>query len=361
MIPQMDKGVEVEDPHGGRFSESKLISPPEFLVSFTQASEEARKRVMFETMTYLEDGPFSNTITSSLIAASKRGVDVRFKYDASSLICLDGHIGLTPVSLRRRSWSQDIINHGERTRRRLQEMSDARIKVAPQSELNVLTKILPFLGRSHSKLAVVDERAWVSNINLTQAHLGYPAFIYETKNGEAVERVADLIKDGSIWTRKDGTVQCGQEVSLIVDSGRPFSSPIYDFANRRVQQGSDLIVVFSPYLPQRRLLTNLLLAEKRGCQVLLVTSEEDTTKGRLSPYGIAKGLFEDQIRGRGGFSVVRVHGLIGARGVLTDRSFLTGSHTLSEYGMWFGGTKEVAVETTEEKVLRDAKLWLERI
>src|SRR5687767_4986487 len=110
---------------------SRLVMPPESFANFTTAADQSGNRVLLQTMTYLEDGDFPHKVTASLGRASLRGADVVFKYDASSHVSLDGHISLTPVPIRRRKWSEEVLEQREETNFRLTELMASGVKVLP--------------------------------------------------------------------------------------------------------------------------------------------------------------------------------------------------------------------------------------
>ncbi len=326
--------------------QQKVFPSCHFAKRFTQ--NPARSHLAFKTMSYVEDGSFPQQITGYLAAQASNGVDTTFQYDGSALVTPEGHAPLKPTSLRRPHWGKEVLESLQRTKDTLEAMKTCGVNVQTAHELSWLTEELPFLKRSHAKLAIKDDRAWILNTNLTQAHEEYPGLAVEVTNEQVVEKLGQFFTRQDLWAPAMNPVEmCGGGFRLYYDSGKFGQSPIYNEAKELVDIGASRFVTCSPYLPTGSYLDSLVQAAKQGSEVVVVTSAVDTTQKWYSPFKLLESYFDEETAGVKNMHLVRAPGLLAARGLFSEHRFLTGSHTLVPWGMLFGGTEEIAAEISD--------------
>jgi phosphatidylserine/phosphatidylglycerophosphate/cardiolipin synthase-like enzyme len=365
-------------PHGSVLDGAAFIS--DVLLEMSRAS----RRILVKTMFYRK-GPLVDRLTAMLAQRAEDGIDTRLDADFYSRLItiveepdtsvVDAHMELKhrlyAAGLRlpflsdavqrrcsghQRAYSDYKQKAAERDDLFL-SLSAKGVHIAhsnqpahqPANRLEGLLPYLPFCGRNHIKLIVIDDVAYVGGPNLDDAVLNSVDFMIKTTNKNVVRRLAGLFEQMENHQLGNGVFPIDGENTLVLDDGRSYRSVCYDYACGLVQGAQD-VSLMSGYLPAGRLRRALNRIDRRGCRVSLIyTNPAKSGQPGVTVYNGAHKLM-DRFVWRGSLGrrdhPQRVH----AKLLLVDQLAYTGSHNFSLIGNYVH-TAEICLATTDQVIV----------
>ena len=216
----------------------------------------ARKRVWIETYIYRSDG-WGREFAEVLVAAARRGVDVRLMYDAL------GSKDSDPELFRR--------------------LDEAGVSTRAFRPVRTVLRSLHWYPRDHSRLVLIDSAAYLGafawgdewlprdlgggdwhDIGLRLEGQCVDSFepVYERRWREAAD-------DGERSADHETTAQC-DDVQCVFDVPDP-STPIHERHRERIQRARSRVWIENSYFcPPRDLLRDLCRAAERGVDVRII-------------------------------------------------------------------------------------------
>jgi len=232
-------------------------------------------RVAVATMTLDARPPLVMQLIQSLTAAAGRGAEVYLAVDAYTFLSREDSFIPGPL-WRHRTIPQNLPEPYATQLTCLQTLAEHgghyTITNMPARRFSVPPK-----GRSHIKGAVVNDYLYIGGCNLEspqdidimigQTNLKAADWIYEW--------FTTMVKTGSTkrtFGGHDQSLHLANAVDLLIDSGVPKQSIIYDQAMQLIDTAEQSIFFTCQYFPGGKTAQHLLAAHKRGVQVRIVFS-----------------------------------------------------------------------------------------
>jgi len=310
----------------------RLLSAADYLSDVTLAIASARRRVCLTALTVSRD-ELTEGLVGALVDAAARGVDVRVSADVFTYVAGTASIiGAAVPSPRRRD--------AARLERDLQEAGGTMRWLGAESGL-------PFRGRTHTKLTVVDDVVWTfGGVNMDAAgvtNVDYMLRLDDAPLAETLAALHDAIAAEAPRERMAAHVLDHQAGRVLIDGGRPGESAIYATALAWARQAERVLHV-SQYCPTgplgrevSRRADGLWFNSPRHAafaNATLIASSMATTghrtRYRRDRYLHAKALVFTMPDG--------------------ERVAITGSHNFVCAGVRLG-TREIALETRDPRVI----------
>jgi phosphatidylserine/phosphatidylglycerophosphate/cardiolipin synthase-like enzyme len=307
-------------------------------------------RVALVAMTVDLAVPSVRTLADTLLAAAERGVIVQFSFDAMTL--MHGN-GIMPGPL----WYDPALEQKAASR----DSEYVAYIVALQKAgakaciTNIPTKrgTLVTAGRSHIKAAVINDTVYIGGHNLERPlDIDVMVRLHNKKLADEVFGITgEIITAKSTQAAFGGTdreVAIGNDMTFLLDSGKPNQSLIYDSALAMVDAAEDWIFLTCQFFPGGETARRLKAAQARGVQIDIVYNHpraHDKLMLAHHLYNIRersrlpKEFFAQQLEGTGG---LRLH----AKVLATDKGAMVGSHNYVSQGVRFG-TAEVALRSSD--------------
>ncbi len=219
-----------------------------------------------------------------------------------------------------------------------------QFEFSPQVSLRRL--LFPLTGADHVKGIVVgDSTLYLGNLNYDDDSFYHRAgFTFKITDPAIVKPVAEELELPKDSTRPDFKEQLTSETTLIVDSGKPGKSAIYDSAVEAVDSAEEYIKLALTHLPGDQLLDALTRALRRDLAVDIATTKAVNLTG-LHSYLIQR-LNEKKFKKlKISPKIHFTNGKNRAKGLVTDQVALWGSHNLVTEGIRLG-TREIALKTS---------------
>lgn len=307
----------------------KVIRPTEFLDDFRKEVSTAKDRVWVRVM-LMEQGVVIGSITHVMRQAAERGIDVRLLVDNFSL--------MKPAK----------DPYGAKVQQRFNEemfrgLEEAGVKVGFTNPPGRVGKFVPFIGRSHEKIKIVDNTAWMGGLNFGEDNFRSGDFEVKITKPEIVEALAgEFLRTTKERSREDYEVPCDEESSLLVDIGKRGRSLILERAIDLVNHAESVVENLRYFIPGGRFLDALQAARNRGVKVDVVVADPQRITDR--PFQIldkALGVVMKVKSIKGKVPVSYYPGWLHAKLLVVDgRTVLFGSHNLSPVDV-MAGTSEM--------------------
>lgn len=252
-----------------------------------QAIEAAKHHIHIEYYIFQQD-TIGHRFRDALMAAAKRGVEVRFLYDAV------GSMGLTRSFLRK--------------------MRESGIEVAPFIPFNLLTRRWIFNFRNHRKILVVDGKfGFLGGANIGEEYLGQGsagdwADTHLAITGPAVNHLQRVFAEDWAFASSQQLTkgeyyprlhQTGDVIAQIVPGGPDQEVPVYkQLYFSAVTNAVEKIRITTPYfVPTEATLLALTSAARRGVDVrVLVPNRSTHTFVKLASESYYEDLLEAGVK-----------------------------------------------------------------
>jgi len=333
-----------------------VLTPFEFLADFRTEAQGAKQRVWAQAMS-METGTSQNMFFDAIREANERGLDVKLRIDwFSHLTSRDGIHSVIAVKsllgLTQRPGPNRLEN--ERMFKTLQENG---IDIQFTNYPKLWEIILPYFGRNHMKMYIVDDVVYLGGMNIEDSCFEQVDFMVKLADPEVVEEASKQFEYENP-TGKDKKVDFSVGDSLLIDSGKPGRSIILDTAIGLVKGARSSVRNISFFTPDGPLIRALNTAHQRGIDVEVLKPD---VKWK-SIYGIInlKNTTEMKL-GHLEVPFARSSGGIHAKLLVVDNEVaIFGSHNLMESGVK-AGTQEIAYMTINPELVRNLMGFYSRI
>lgn len=311
-----------------------LLQPLEYIEAATKHITRAKDSISFLCMMVTDDSR-TNTLIDALAAAARRGVRVEVAADTFTYGELGGHfIPLKYYTKRSRE-----------TTRMAKTLSDAGVKFTWLGRFSTL----PFTGRTHSKCLVVDDTVYsFGGVNLYDESLDYTDYMFRCKDQQLALELRDEIArlvhaDGSNFAYRSHSFTAGKH-TVLVDGGFQGDSVIYRRAVALSREADDVLFV-SQYCPAGKL--SRVLRQKKHTKLYFNKPENASFWN--------KAIIRVNMLASGQKTRYRKKNYLHAKFMIFTmpdgtKTAITGSHNFAPAGVVFG-TREIALETTDKKVI----------
>lgn len=250
------------------------------------AQTHADDRVAITSMGFDPTEPLVADILSQVYKAGDRKVNIGLGIDAFALLEVNTHgplvftkgIGKNPT-VQQRLAALDEIGSRETAHYSI-------INMPPPPVANILA------GRSHMKLAVFNDHAYLGGPSLQGTHrLDMVARINDTNTADWLYQLASEIIDSGSTTpvlgRSDFEYPVDSITDILVDTGKPGQSHILEEALQIIDDAEEYLTVSFQYFPTGEIGKRLVKAIKRGVEVNIAynhPSQHD--RMRLAHYAL---------------------------------------------------------------------------
>ncbi len=326
----------------GRYT---LLPADRYITELIAAINRSTERIDMIALTIAEDAT-TRELIDALCRASERGVNVSVGYD---LFFTYREIEKTS----KRWWT--FWNRTQLLRETRTTMRRAGIKV------HWFGQFSPFLffRRTHIKWSIIDDTVYsFGGVNLYHEGLSHIDYMFRVRDASIVRNLRDehsriiaAERRGHVYrSHLFGTVSH----TVLIDGGKPFDSIIYRHILSYARE-SERVIYVSQYAPHGKL--GAVLKRHSGAELYfnhwrgaddifnriairwMMTVRGYTTRYTRDRYLHAKFMIFTMPNGR--------------------EVAITGSHNLAPIGSWLG-TREVALETTDPRIIRQLKQFLDK-
>lgn len=299
-------------------------------------------------MSYDVSVPEVNMLSVELIAAASRGAQVRLIIDACSFM-LDDRERLGPMFYHGKIIPEKLRGTFKATYGTLEKLQQAGgqyyITNRPDQAFT-----FPYGGRSHIKLAIVNDRFFIGGCNLDDAtYLDVMAAWQNRPTVEALSVILQkIIENDKHSVRQalddtDQTLVLGDTMKIFIDCGVKHQSTILRQAHQLIDGAKEKVTITCQYFPGEETARRLLAAKKRGVDVKIYFSHP-TVHGKLffvhhfynwrERLSLPAAFFENRLAK----DIPKLHSKI----IVTESAAMIGSHNYVSNGVNYG-TAEIAL------------------
>ena len=333
-------------------------TPIEYFEDLISHIEKSKKSVFLQTMIFEYGELFIGKLEKELIKASLRGIDIRVNYDWVARKYIHGELPLIPIfDKKRRKYSQSLQIRNKKMYERLES---AGVKLTQTNNPTFPVSQMPYLGRNHIKMAVVDDYiAWIGGVNLYDGAFEYLDIMVKSHKPNLILALSSqFFQVNSNKSKNDYKEIIDETETLYVDTGIKGKSIIYDQAKERIRNASKSIIFMSQFVPDTKLLNEIEVACDRGVEVSILTSPADNPNFTNYPEKLTYIILKKSIAERPSINLTHLSKKVHAKIlIIDDEIVLFGSHNYTYTGVLFG-TAEIMVETSDEKILMEFREYI---
>lgn len=327
-----------------------IQTPQEFLADFVKEAEKAKKRIYLQSMLF-ERGQLLQTLEPVLIKKAKAGVDVQITTDWVSKRYFEDNANVIPPL------SKQIRLHGQKihveTEALISRWEQAGIVFTFTNKPTALSSFISINGRNHTKMYLIDDKAaWIGGINLFDIALTLIDFMVKSTDPLLIDNLAkQFVRVNNNKPKNNLYVQYSPLNKLLIDAGIRGKSIIYDEAATLISNAKQKITFASQFLPDGKILQNILQAAKRGVAITIITSNSNNKVFHKFPYNIPYLYLQKQLKDKKNITVIHRTKRVHAKLLITDEKIaLFGSHNLTRIGVLLA-TEEIAIRTADKKLV----------
>lgn len=314
-------------------------------------------RVALSTMSFEPDVPEVGIILEELYSAARRGVQVSLNVDAY-------------IFLAGRHATPGPLFFSTRLPRLLPPNLRAKFEALKKLEANGGSCAItnwpsrplsrPFAGRSHIKLAVVNDYVYLGGCNLNNSDYTDTMLGWDDKHSADwlygfLCKVVDHQSTESVVRGKDLTYTLDPSTLILTDSGRRHQSLIYEKALELIDEAQESVFIACQYFPNSVTSKHLVRARERGVKVTIIYNHP-------SKHGFPHSLLQHMVvlreRARVPSSLFKGQlpknlPFLHAKLIATEKAAIVGSHNYVPSGVNFG-TAEIALLRYDRDFSRQA-------
>ncbi len=258
-------------------SDFTFYNRQEYFGELVRSAQQAKAGDSLTVMTMVFDPmvPIIDKLVLELAAAARRSANVTLIVDAYSFL-LSEQDKPGPLLLHGKIEPLELNTPFDVTYSVLDELEDAGgqyyILNQPARAFS-----LPFAGRSHIKLALVNDKVFVGGCNLD--HPDYLDLMVSWEDTATATELRELVRlitvAGSVkqaLSGADQTMALGNDLNLFVDSGRRKQSLIMQQAHKLIDEAKESVLITCQFFPGGQTAQRLLAAHKRGVAVKIYYS-----------------------------------------------------------------------------------------
>ncbi|MGH7195647.1 MAG: phospholipase D-like domain-containing protein [Candidatus Saccharimonadales bacterium] len=313
-------------------------------------------RATVATMAFMPDEPAVAKILRELCVAAKRGVAASLAVDAQIFLINDKKI---PGPL---FYFKELPKVMPPTfKRKLKVIKDLRaagVKVAVTNK-PARPLVNPFSGRSHIKLAVINDLVYVGGCNLTHSEdidlmvrlsdAKIADWLYDFEQGLDEQPSRKGVMGG-----QDVTLDIDNQTKILIDAGVRRQSIIYENALRLIDEAEKSLIITCQFFPNSMTAKRLLAAHRRGVKVQIYYNHP-------SQHGLHRPLHRlvvmpEKLRMPPEFfenELPKGANYLHAKLLASEKEAMVGSHNYLRAGVNFG-TAETALLSRDPQFARDA-------
>ena len=227
-----------------------------------------------------------------------------------------------------------------------------------------LSEYIPFLGRNHMKITIIDNVSFIGGINFSSKSFNYSDFMIKTENKDMLYTLKKIfIENRYNKNQNDKKIKINNDNILLIDSGKVRQSIIYESSIECINNAKESIRYISQFFPDFRILYALEKAIRKGIDVEIITHSNDIAEKKYR-HKVEKILFNisnSHISNIYENSEKYIH----AKMMLIDKdtsspSVILGSHNFSTFGVLFG-TAEISIYSKEKNLVSELYTWYSNI
>ncbi len=341
----------------------KTIPSEDYLENITNLIKKSSSIIYIQAMYFCFDNSLKEFV-EELISAKKRGVDVKLNIDNYSIPYNNGHKYLIHLKKEKR---KNCISSASESKNYLNILinNGVDIKVINRYKYGkFLSEYIPFLGRNHMKITIIDNISFIGGINFSSKSFNYSDFMIKTQNKVMLSSLKKIfISNRNSKKQTDKKIKINNDNILLVDSGKPNQSIIYNSTIEYINNANESIIYISQFLPDFKLLRMLEKAVYRGVKVEIITHSNSIAEKKYR-HKIEKLLFNIS---NSNISHVYENSnrYIHAKMIIIDKdtsspSVILGSHNFSTFGVLFG-TAEISLYSKEKELISELYTWYSNI
>jgi phosphatidylserine/phosphatidylglycerophosphate/cardiolipin synthase-like enzyme len=344
-------------------SKFQFYSRPEYFVDLAERASKAKAgdSITLMTMDFDPARPLIKSLTKELCQAASRGVNVRLIVDAMDFI-LDKDSKPGPLF-----YGRELNEHSAGSAGATMAQLE-KLRTCGGSYWIINRPSRPFMnpvaGRSHIKLALINDRIYMGGCNLDdETRIDIMAAWEDTETSRWLyELTKKIVKAGNVKEALNGTDvthQVNEDMTIFVDSGVKKQSVIYDEALACIDDAEESIYITCQYFPGGPTAKHLLAAQKRGANINIVFSGPASHNQPLGHYlynlrersRMPASFFANQLPSTG----PKMHAKI----IATENGAMLGSHNYVNMGVNLG-TAEIALLCNDVDFSQSISLHMQR-
>lgn len=297
------------------------------------------------TMDFEPSEPLVKPVIDELAAAADRGTEVKLGVDAFAFLVDDGKKSVGPMFLPL-PFSQNNYRERQQVLERLAQKPTVSCSVINRPERLLKN---PFSGRSHIKLAVVDDKVYLGGPNFHKTERA--DMVISLEDGELAEwlyslssQIVSAGKTSEVLGEEDIDLDLDSKTRILIDSGKPGQSLIMDKAIQLVDEASSRIYGSFQFLPSGQLAERMAEADSRG--TIVKPFHNDPAR-----YNLALGIHERLVRAKQSTGMPksffnhrlpREADILHSKALASEKAAIVGSHNFVDLGIKYG-TPEIAL------------------
>jgi phosphatidylserine/phosphatidylglycerophosphate/cardiolipin synthase-like enzyme len=246
------------------------------------------------------------------------------------------------------------------TKQLIHRWSQAGVKFTFTNQPRIASKLLSIYRRNHSKLYLIDDTAtWIGGINMFDNALNIIDIMVKFTDPSFVHVLGEqFAKTNENRPQQNHAVRINADDELLVDAGIMGKSIIYDRAATIIQTAEKSILFASQFVPDGKVLREIINASQRGVGVTIITSNKNHRNFTDFPYNIPYQRLRVKIKNNRQIKILFQNTKVHAKILLVDDTVgLFGSHNLVNIGVLLA-TEEIAVCTKNKKLISDIKTFV---
>lgn len=342
-------------------NEFEFLPPLLYFEELINKIKLANKRIYLATMNFEADH-FTQVLFKLLTKRAQDGIDVRVNIDGFFQMVTDGEMHVIP---RLRAIDRSFQKF--RIRQKYEQINFLRahgvdLTITNEVVFSVWKKFKPAHGRSHVKLAIIDNDSYIGGVNLSDKDFSRPDFMIRNTNPLITEQLVAIVTSPPLCDVKfsnSGTT------SLLYDAGKNGGSLILEKAIALIREAKVEVVLTSQFFPDGILAKTLSQAYKSGVSVTVITSSPKKI------FELPAHVFNriNQLKlllKHGEFPIQYYPGWLHTKLLLVDSNIpniakcVAGTHNFSETGVKWKNS-EVAFLSSSYEFISSAKLVVDRL
>ena len=322
----------------------KLLTPYEYVAAATRAIGRAKEHVALVSLVVANDH-HTDQLINALAAAARRGVRVEVAADTFAFGEFSGHF--TP------------LKYYKKESKPVKEMVNFLKKSGVKFTWVGLLAASPISGRNHIKCLVADDVVFsFGGVNMYSQSLDFNDYMFRVRDRQlALELRDDIARiieaDRRHFAYRSHEFSFSRHSRVLIDGGLQGDSIIYRRACQLVKEATDVLFI-SQYCPTNRLSRLLKTTHAR-----LYFNPPTRANNRLNSRFIRANMLTT-----GNRTKYRRKKYLHAKCIIAtmpdgSKVALTGSHNFSYLGV-FLGTREIALETRDKKVIAQLEKFYEK-
>lgn len=341
-----------------------VLTPHEFLEDFKEEANKAivnsqadgaKHRIWMQAMSVRFFGKSTRELFDIFNAATKNKFETRINVDSYDKALINE---LKMVKKHK----DEILGNGEEAfvNGRKRFLTKAGTTIEEINPIKSLYRKINFIkGRNHIKITLLDDKAWVGGMNLTEAEFNkYEDFVVKITDPKITTAIAEQFPQvNANRPKKDYEVRCTPTTNILVDCGKPGESIILDRAVETINKAKKRVLLVSQFMPEGKLLKTMHDAHKRGVEFVCLQSDPKAEE------------LESKILNTLNRIKAKLHPIpftflpntkIHAKLLIVDDSAIFGSHNFSGTGVKWG-TEEMAMQTTEPVLVKNLTEYFKKL